>query len=438
MSLPLFGRFAARSLGALAVCQALALGALSPAAFAQDALTLERAQQMAVARSLQLAGQDAAAGAARELAVAAGQLPDPMLRAGVENLPVGGPDRYRLGADSMTMRRIGIEQELPGAAKRAVRAERYQRLAERSAAEKAALAAAIERDTALAWLDLRYATLMTALVAQQAAQAEASAAAAEAAYRGGRGSQAEVLAARGAAALAHDRADQFERQRANAQDMLARWVGSERPQVAGEADIAHLRTSPDALLASVGRLPEVAVLARAEAVARAEVRVAEAERRPDWRVELAWQQRGRDYPNMVSFGLAVPLQWDRAKRQDREVAARLALAEQARDEREEAERARAVQARALVGEWQTGLQRLARYRTEIVPLAGARAEAAGAAYRGGKATLAEVLAARSAETEARLQSLQLEADTARTWARLNFLFPTNEHDVAPTAREEQQ
>jgi outer membrane protein TolC len=83
-----------------------------------------------------------------------------------------------------------------------------------------------------------------------------------------------------------------------------------------------------------------------------------------------------------------------------------------------------AETRNLVGEWRTGLERMQRYEHELVPLARQRAEAVLAAYRGGKAQLADVLAARSSELDARLQSLQVEAETARIWARLNFLFPT--------------
>ena len=34
-----------------------------------------------------------------------------MLKAGVDNLPVNGPQRFTIGQDFITMRRIGIEQE---------------------------------------------------------------------------------------------------------------------------------------------------------------------------------------------------------------------------------------------------------------------------------------------------------------------------------------
>jgi hypothetical protein len=37
--------------------------------------------------------------------------------------------------------------------------------------------------------------------------------------------------------------------------------------------------------------------------------------------------------------------------------------------------------------------------------------------------LTDALAARRGEIDVRLQALQLEADTARLWAQLNFLFP---------------
>ena len=52
-----------------------------------------------------------------------------------------------------------------------------------------------------------------------------------------------------------------------------------------------------------------------------------------------------------------------------------------------------------------------------------RLQATLAAYRGGKATLAEVLLARRNDIDVHLQALQLQMETARLWAQLSFLFP---------------
>ena len=58
-------------------------------------------------------------------------------------------------------------------------------------------------------------------------------------------------------------------------------------------------------------------------------------------------------------------------------------------------------------------------------------EAAIAAYRGRKSDLGTVLAARRNEIDVRTQTLQLEMDTARVWAQLNFLLPDDAHGSAP-------
>lgn len=405
----------------------LALAVGVPARAAAQELTLHEAQQRALDRSLQLRGQQEAVAASQEMAVAARQLPDPMLKAGIDNVPVNGPDKYSLGKDFMTMRRIGVEQELTRGAKRDLRAERYARLADKTRAEQVAAAAGIERETAIAWLDLYYAQQMARVVADQASQADAQSIAAEGAFRGGRASRADVLAARSAAAAVRDRASAVDRQRESARTMLARWVGDVPAlEPAGVPDIGRIRHDPQTLPSELEHHPEVSVLNRAEELARTEARLADAESRPDWRVEFAYQQRGAGYPNMVSVGVAVPLQWDRRHRQDREIAASLALAGQARDERDEALRMHTAQTRNQVGEWQTGLERLERYRNELLPLARERTDAALAAYRGAKASLGDVLSARANELDTRLQALQLEAETARLWARLNFLFPSSQ------------
>src|SRR6266508_2905029 len=62
-------------------------------------LTLSETLKLAANQSRQLAAQDAAVAAARETSVSAGQLPDPVLRLGVDNLPVNGPDRFSTTAD---------------------------------------------------------------------------------------------------------------------------------------------------------------------------------------------------------------------------------------------------------------------------------------------------------------------------------------------------
>ena len=90
-----------------------------------DALAFDEALRLAEERSQQLRAEDATALAAREMAAAAAEAPDPVLTAGINNLPVNGPDRYSLNDDFMTMRSVALSRELTRHDKRDARAERF-------------------------------------------------------------------------------------------------------------------------------------------------------------------------------------------------------------------------------------------------------------------------------------------------------------------------
>ncbi len=195
---------------------AIALTVMSAsAAWGADPLTLVEAQRLAVDRSQQLAAQDASTAAVREQALAAGQLPDPVLKLGIDNLPANGPDRFSVTRDFMTMRRIGLSQEIPRAEKRQLRAERYERDAERIRAQRELTLANVQRDTALAWLDRHYAQAQRQLLLQQVEETRLQVQAADSAFRSNRGSQADVFAARSAVSMLQDRLSQIDRQARN-------------------------------------------------------------------------------------------------------------------------------------------------------------------------------------------------------------------------------
>ena len=387
-------------------------------------LTLEKAQSLALSRSRQLAAQDFSVQAWREMAVAAGQLPDPVLKMGIDNLPVTGADRYSLTDDGMTMRRVALMQELTGTNKRTARTDLAEREADKARAEKTMAIAAIERDTALAWLDSHYAQKMASIIDEQVAQSRLEIAAAENAYRAGRGNQADIFAAKGSLVLMQDRADEIRQRIHNAGISLSRWVGPEAnttladpPLMTGiHLDAQHLQTQLE-------QHPQIAVLDQQVSIARADANLARSNQSADWSVELAYQQRGAPNANMISVEVSIPLQWDRKNRQNRELFAKQAKFEQASAERDEQLRLHVAEMQAMIFEWQNNRARLDRYEAELLPLAAQRTGSVVAGYRGGKASLADVLSARRNELDVHLQSLQLQSETARLWAQLEFLSP---------------
>lgn len=399
---------------------ALAALLLSAGASLAQPLSLPEAQELAVQRSRQLPAQAAAASAARERAVAAGQRPDPVLRFGISNLLIEGPDRFSLTREGMTMRNIGLMQELTRGDKLAARSRRYEQEALAAEAMQDGARLMVRRDAGLAWLDLLYARRALEGMRQQQAETRLQHEGALASLRGGRGTQAEVVAAQQASAQLEDRIEEGTREEQAARAALARWVG----EPAGRPLLAALPAPlavPGDLAQRIAAHPQLRALHGQEAVAEAEVAMAASERRGDWSVELMYSQRGSQFGDMVSLTLSRPLQWNRGARQDREVAARRADAERLREEREEARRGLVAEAQALLATWQGVRNRLQLHDTRLLPLASDRIQASLAAYRGG-GMLASVLEARRAYIDTHLERLRLERDAGRALLQLDYLL----------------
>jgi outer membrane protein TolC len=409
------------------IATALLLVATAPLR-AQDAsasLTLDEALRLAAEGSQQLVAQEAAAAAARDLAVAAGEGPDPTLTAGINNLPINGPDAFSLTNDFMTMRSIGLMRELTREDKRDARAARFEREAEAADIERSLAFANLRRDTALAWLDRYYRERMREVLATQRTEAALQVDAADIAYRSRLGSQSDVFAARSAVVQIDDRIAEAERDVEIATIRLARWIGDAADRPLAEPPVTEVVAVNAAdLETELAHHPMIAMLAKREEVARAEAEVARANKRPDWSVAFMYSLRGSDYSDMISVNVSRPVQWRQNRRQDRELAAQLALAQQMRAERDEETRAHRAEALELLHAWQRNRERLERYTSALIPLAGERTRAAIAAYRSGTGTLEAVLGARMGEIAARLDELALEWETVQFWAELNYLIPS--------------
>ncbi len=406
------------------------LAVITPAA-ADEPLSLGAAVSAALARSRSLDASTASAQGAREMAVAAAQRPDPVLRLSLDNLPVDGPERFSTTRDFMTMRSIALMQTLPNADKRRARAERFVREADAALSERAQRVAMLQTEVAQAWLERRTQEQRMLLLQAQIAEARVLVQTTEAALRGGRGSTADALGAREALAQLEQGLIGAQAERTNARLTLARFTGGPPDQPLADPPPLQQTTAAIAEANPLRNLPDLVALQAREAVARAEAELASQELKPDWSVEIMFSQRGSQFSNMLSIGVSVPLQWDRPQRQQRELAARLARVNELEAEREEQTRGRVLQVQRWREDWRAGLDRLAYLDAQRRPLAMQRVDAALAAYRGGREGLGLVLQARRDALNLALERLALERDTAGLWAQLEYLIPDSPTGVKP-------
>ena len=181
----------------VAIVLACALPVSPPATAAETRLTLDEALRLAEAWSRQLPAQDAAVTAADEVAVSAGEQPDPVLKVGLTTFRSTAATAC-IGADFMTMLRVGVAQEFISAEKRDLRRQKAQSEAARERVARQSLRANLQRDTALAWIERYFADRQRDVLVAQLDEARLAVEGAEISYRTGRGNTVDIAIARAA------------------------------------------------------------------------------------------------------------------------------------------------------------------------------------------------------------------------------------------------
>jgi outer membrane protein TolC len=397
--------------------------ALAAPAHAQ-VLTLDEAVRLGEAQSPRLAAQRSAVSAATQQIGRAGELPDPKLRLGIENLPVTGEDRFRYDRDSMTMRAVGVMQEFPNSAKREARNHRAERQRDVEKAGLGAHEAMLARDIAVSWLEVQYAERARTALERLARQFRLQVDTFGAGVARGKQTTADAFAARTALEQANDRIIEQERMIEKARIMLAALIGDDaRRPLGAPPDTTQFVHPRDHLVARLTEHPELRVFEEREALARAEVDLARSTARSDWSLEVGYGYRRPAFDNMLTVMVSMDLPWQKERRQDRDIAARLAEVDQARATRENARRMHEAEVRGWLADFDTAQRRIERFERVLAPLARERAAAALAAYQGGRGELGPVLEAQRAITETELGLIQTLAERARAWASLNYLYP---------------
>lgn len=387
--------------------------ALLPALGMATPLTLDQALELAVQRSAATRAAQAGTLSATEAARAAGQLPDPMLKVGVDNLPVTGADRFSTTRDSMTMKRVGISQEWLSAGKREARQASAQAQADREATLARVAAGEARLQTALAYIDAHFAAQALALTSVTEHHLHEELEAAKARLASATASSHEVLALTSARGLAEDESAEVRQTQSAARVALLRWVGVPADELAPPAISAIAESE------FVASHPVVLAAQRDVDLARREATVAQANRQPSWTWEVSYGQR-TGYSDMVSFGVSIPLPVAPSQRQDRETAARLALVDKGEAALAEATRAASAEHQALASDGRRLSERIERYRAAVVLPSQQRTAAALAGYRSNQNPLMALFEARHAEVEAQRKLFALQKELARTQAQLAF------------------
>ena len=384
------------------------------------ALTLEEAIELAEQQAPSLAARNASLQAAQNLVTPAGELPDPRLSVGVQNLPIEGDSSLRLGAERMTAQMIGVMQEVPNRAKRRARVRTAEASVELARVERTVERLQVRQFTAEAWIATLSAEQKLGIFDELYAENRLLAQAVKARIASGRGLSSDSVLPKQEAALLAEKQDVLVRNEAVARAQLRSWIGAAASQPlegswpAWPADFDHYRHN-------LHRHPEL--LAFDPMLDRAEAEIAEAisEKRPDWAWGLDYKRRS-EFGDMVSFNVSFDLPVFAGSRQDPKISAERARLAEVEAERQATLRMHNQELATELAEMQRLEQALARVEMTLLPLAEEKVRLAMADYRSGSGELTTVIAARQELIDLRLRRVELAGERSMLNARLHFSF----------------
>jgi outer membrane protein TolC len=361
----------------------------------------------------------------RQMAVAAGQLPDPEGRIGAVNVPV---DSWKFDREDMTMLEVGLMQRFPAGRSRQYARARYESDALGADAEALGRARSVRLEVERAWRELDYLELSLGLVAEESRWLTALAGGADAAYAAGVGESLGLLDARLMALELEERRLDLERERDGMLAELARWVGDavRRERRAAPAPVRAL-DPVEALLERLQANPMLESLSHAREAALRQADLASEMYKPSFGLDVAYGFRsgpgmdGLSRPDMLTAMVTFDVPLFTRNRQDQEVGAARARARAADARRADALREleaglRAAHARALrLGEI------VSLYERQAARLAGVSLDAALASYRAGEGSLADVVTLHHRMLDLHGREARARTDHALALAEIEYL-----------------
>lgn len=400
----------------------LALSLKVGSAQAEEPLTLAEAIQLATQNQPLLQSLDDAAASSRQAAIAEGQLPDPKVKLGVINLPVTTSDALRYNRDDMTMVNVGISQDMIPRKKREVASNRMLAEADQFQTEQIATARTIERDVALAWLDVFEAQRKSELYQQIINEWTAERKVLAAGISSGGAKLTEVIRMDTEISMTNEKRIYAERDESKARAALARWIGkASLRSISSELPVMTNSSSHETAQTEIEKHPLLRNAVQSEKVAQLDVDRAQANLERNWGWEVGYGKRFNDRSDMLSFQVSIDLQLDRPNRQDRRIAEKIVLVEKAQKLTEDKRRELSQDLKDALAEAQAAEARENLHLISLIPLSKARLSIAQAGYAAGENILTEVWEARRSVIQIRLDHWTILTDRQRAAVKIGYL-----------------
>jgi len=420
-------------------------------------LTLEEAITAAVKQDPWLKGSQYSEEAIMANSVAASTLPDPVVSIGLANLPTDG---FAFDQEPMTQLKAGVSQMFSRGDSLDIRRKQLQELAKQHPIMRQDRIAKTTLTVSMKWLEIFRAQQTIALIEQDRALFEQLGEIAQASYSSavGKVRQQDIVRAQLELTRLEDRLTKLHSQKEQATAELLEWLLDDQtwftntqryqqhvdlPAKAPTIPRLYLNATKELENGNIDILAELlnnhpAVLAIEQKIEASNtgIDLAKQQYKPQWGVNASYAYReddqlGRSRPDFISVGVTFDVPLFTGNKQDQEVSAAISQTEAIKTEKRLALRSLLSQLQSAYAAHRRLQQREALYQTDILIQMSDQAEASLTAYTNDDGDFAEVVRARIADLNARIDALNIDVDLLKSQSQLNYFF-SDEPSIANT------
>jgi len=410
-------------------------------------LTLKESILKAQENDPWLSGNQHQQDAVKSLSIAAGTYADPKVSLSLANLPT---DNFNLSQEGMTQFKVAVAQMLPRGKSLAIKQQQLKLSSQQYPYQRENRKAKVAVTVGQLWLDtfrvqqsIRLINADRALFEQLTDVAQASYASAQ-----GKTRQQDVIRAQLELTMLDDRLNQLSQQKNRYQGQLSQWLtakdlnetqsvnlydlnlGDSLPEVLLLKENIIKSTNwltPNQLVKNFYQHPSIMAIDKKINASSKGIELAKQSYEPQWGVNASYAYRdddpmGNNRADLFSMGVTFDLPIFTDNRQDQQVSAAISQTESVKTER-------LLILRQLIGAYSTAKGRLLRlierqslYNTKLLPQIEDQAEASLTAYTNDDGDFAEVVRARIAQLNAKIESLTIETQIQQVQLQLNYLF----------------
>jgi len=385
-------------------------------------LTLAEAEDLALDQEPGREAFLARADALGEQAIAAGQLPDPMMRVGLANYPISSGS---FSTEGMTQVQLGFRQSFPSGKTREFSTQKFESMSQEMSSSAGARERNVLTKVRNTWLETYYWQHAGEIVTESRPFFADLVTVTRSLYAVGRKTQQDVLRADLELNRLDDRLIEIDRRHKQSVAALSEWTGAHASRPVA-SKLPAWNAIPAIEVLQEGLILHPAILAAEAKVGarRAGVELAEENKKPDWSLDLGYGYRDGNLPSgeprsdFISLSVTTQLPFFQKNRQDRSLSAALRERSASEFQKKELERRLSSQLGAAYARWQDLSRRVALYESMILALSEDHARAALLAYQSDTGDFADVMRGYIDDLNTRLDHIRLQIERAQSYAVL--------------------